>query len=57
MGILQAVKRWLSVPKPMSEKEFNTKEVKLVITPKAGCFNKTYYIKDMQLFKLILNKE
>ena len=41
----------------MSEKEFNTKEVKLVITPKAGCFNKTYYIKDMQLFKLILNKE
>lgn len=39
------------------EKDFKKKEVKLVITPKSNNAKTTYYIKDMQLFELILNDE
>ena len=40
-----------------SEKDFKKKEIKLVITPKSNNTKTTYYIKDMQLFELILNDE
>ena len=38
----------------VSKKDFKKKEIKLVITPSEGG-NQTYYIENMQLFKLIVN--
>lgn len=40
----------------VSKQQFEKKEIKLVITPKVGN-NQTYYIQDMQLFKLVTNDE
>jgi hypothetical protein len=39
------------------EKDFKKKEIKLVITPKNNSAKTTYYIKNMQLFELVLNDE